>query len=312
MERLTQTRARSSGTRDRCVETPSTNNPDSSEDVCQCFDRMMIERFTPDRHKIVFKKVSDEHPDSDVDKDTMSATVKLAKVLDELDIGQLPAECLLMVLSSRRKLVTSSDELRPVQGGTEDADEHVMTSHTEICEGCEATSVEEGHEVERVTVRSDVVEETKSVGEAQPIGKRSARCKHFAKKEQDQGPQERASTKSRSNSCSDLKDQSRTGTSTTCPSKADLNKLIDEKLRAKERWSLNTDTGSQLSWQSPSSKRSARKKRNTNRILARSEGTRSHLIILSVQDDQKIVQDNALPKRMNRLTLESDELGRTR
>ena len=34
---------------------------------------MMIERLTPDRHKIVFKKVGDEHPDSDVDKDTMSA-----------------------------------------------------------------------------------------------------------------------------------------------------------------------------------------------------------------------------------------------
>ena len=48
---------------------------------------MMIERFTPDRHKIVFKKVGDERPDSDVDKDTMSATVKLALVLDELDIG---------------------------------------------------------------------------------------------------------------------------------------------------------------------------------------------------------------------------------
>ena len=28
----------------------------------------------------------------------MSATMKLAKVLDELEIGQSPAECLLMVL----------------------------------------------------------------------------------------------------------------------------------------------------------------------------------------------------------------------
>ena len=55
-------RLRSSGTRDTCVETPSTNNPDSSEDVGQ------YERFTPDRHKIVFKEVCDEHPDSDVDK----------------------------------------------------------------------------------------------------------------------------------------------------------------------------------------------------------------------------------------------------
>ena len=42
------------------------------------------------------------------------------------------------------------------------------------------------------------------------------------------------------------------------------------------------------------------------------EGTRSHLVILNVKDDQKIVQDNALPMRMNRLTFESDVLGRTR
>ena len=53
-----------------------------------------------------------------------------------------------------------------MQGGTEDTDERAMTSHTEMCEGCNVTSVEEGHDVERVTVRSDVVKETKSVGEA--------------------------------------------------------------------------------------------------------------------------------------------------
>ena len=46
-----------------------------------------------------------------------------------------------------------------------------MTSHTEMCEGCEVTSVEEGHDVERVTARSDVVKDKKSAGEAQPIGK---------------------------------------------------------------------------------------------------------------------------------------------
>ena len=61
-------RLRSSGTRDRCVETPRTNNPDRSEDVCKYLDRMVIEMFTPDSHKIVFNKVGDEHPDSDVDK----------------------------------------------------------------------------------------------------------------------------------------------------------------------------------------------------------------------------------------------------
>ena len=49
---------------------------------------MVIERFTPNSHKIMFNKVGDEHPDSDVDKDTMSAKMKLANVLDEHDIGQ--------------------------------------------------------------------------------------------------------------------------------------------------------------------------------------------------------------------------------
>ena len=92
--------------------------------------------------------------------------------------------------------------------------------------------------------------------------------------------QERANTRKRSNTCSHLKDQSSTGTSTTCPSKADLNKLIDEKLRAKERWSFNTDTGRHLSCEScvthnpvqcPSSKRAARRKRNTHRIFAGSK-----------------------------------------
>ena len=100
----------------------------------------------------------------------MSATEKLAKVLDELDISQPPAECLLMVLSSRRELITSRGVLRPVQGGTEDTDERVMTSRTVMCECCEVTFVEEGHDVERVIVRSVVVKETKSVGEAQPSG----------------------------------------------------------------------------------------------------------------------------------------------
>ena len=65
--------------------------------------------------------------------------------------------------------MTSRDELRPVQGGTEDTDERAMTSHTEMCEGCEVTFVEEGHDVERVPVRCDVVKETKSVGEAQQL-----------------------------------------------------------------------------------------------------------------------------------------------
>ena len=34
----------------------------------QYLDRMVIERFAPDRHKIVFKEMGDEHPDIDVDE----------------------------------------------------------------------------------------------------------------------------------------------------------------------------------------------------------------------------------------------------
>ena len=57
-------------------------------------------------------------------------------------------------------MVARRDELRSVQFGVEDTDEGVMTSHTEMCEGCEVTSVEKGRDVERVTVRSDVVKQT--------------------------------------------------------------------------------------------------------------------------------------------------------
>ena len=58
----------------------------------------------------------------------MSATMKLAKVLDELDIGDPPGQCLLMVLPSRRKLETRRNVLLPAQGGAEDTVERVMTS----------------------------------------------------------------------------------------------------------------------------------------------------------------------------------------
>ena len=76
----------------------------------------------------------------------MSATVKLAKEIDEPDIGQPTAECQLMTLSERR-LVTRCD-LQPVQGGEKDTEERVMTLHTETCESCKVTSVEEGHDVD--------------------------------------------------------------------------------------------------------------------------------------------------------------------
>ena len=38
------------------------------------------------------------------------------------------------------------------------------------------------------------------------------------------------------------------------------------------------------------------------------ERKRSHLVILNVKDDQKIVQDNALPKRMNRWEERGEDL----
>ena len=38
---------------------------------------MVIESFTPDRHKIVFKEVGDEHPDIDVDDVIACAQVKV-------------------------------------------------------------------------------------------------------------------------------------------------------------------------------------------------------------------------------------------
>ena len=64
----------------------------------------------------------------------MSAAMKLAKVLDELDIGQSPAECLLMVLPPRRKLVTRRDELRPRRWSRR---------HREACLGVEDEAFQE-------------------------------------------------------------------------------------------------------------------------------------------------------------------------
>jgi len=88
---------------------------------------------------------------SDDAEETMSATVKLAKEMDEPDIDQPTAECQLMTPSEKR-LVTQRDELRPVQGRAEDTDERVKTLHTEMREKSEVTSEEEGHDVERVIV----------------------------------------------------------------------------------------------------------------------------------------------------------------
>ena len=87
----------------------------------------------------------------------MSATVKLAREIDEPDIGQPTAERHLMAWPKKRRRVTRRDQLRPVQDGAEDTDERVMTSHTEMCEGREVSSVVEEHDVERVTARSDEI-----------------------------------------------------------------------------------------------------------------------------------------------------------
>ena len=93
--------------------------------------------------------------ESDVAEETMSVTVKLARdPLEPSDIRQPTAECQLMTPSERR--VVTRCELRPVQGREEDTEQRVMTLHTEMCEKSEVTSVEEGHDVERMTAQSDV------------------------------------------------------------------------------------------------------------------------------------------------------------
>ena len=51
------------------------------------------------------------------------------------------------------------DEPRSVKDGAEDTNERVVTPHTEMCEDCEVTSVEEGHDVERVIARNDEIME---------------------------------------------------------------------------------------------------------------------------------------------------------
>ena len=49
-----------------------------------------------------------------------------------------------------------------MQSGAEDTDDRALSLHTEMCEKGEVTSVEEGHDVERVIARSDVVKDTMS------------------------------------------------------------------------------------------------------------------------------------------------------
>jgi len=98
---------------------------------------------------------SDRIAKSDVAEDTMSAMVKLAKdPLEPHYIDQHTEECHLMVRPFKRKLVTRRDEL-PLQRWSRRHQEHALTSHTEMCKKSEVTSLEEGHDVERVIVLKD-------------------------------------------------------------------------------------------------------------------------------------------------------------
>ena len=102
-------------------------------------------------------------------------------------------------------------------------------------------------------------------------------------------PRERARTRSRSNTYSDLKEQSSTRKSTMCSSNAGLNKLIDEKLRVKERWSLNADNGRQLSCKNCMTRYPVQspRKRNTNRNLARSKRGRAEQTLGNPQCERR-------------------------
>ena len=99
------------------------------------------ELFEAEKSLPADKKLEQPTCESDVAEETMLAMMKLAKEIDE------PHD-----ISEQRKLGTRRDELRPVQGEEENTEELVMTFHTEMCEKSEVTSVEEGHDVERVIV----------------------------------------------------------------------------------------------------------------------------------------------------------------
>ena len=101
---------------------------------------------------------SDRIAKSDVVKDTMSACGEARegdlRARHQSANGGMPLDGVALLEKAGN---TERDELWPVQGGAEDTDERVMTSHTEMCEGCESPSVEEGHDVERVTAQNDEI-----------------------------------------------------------------------------------------------------------------------------------------------------------
>ena len=90
------------------------------------------------------------------------------------------------------------------------------------------------------------------------------------------------------------------GKSTTCPSKAGLYQLFDKKLRTNDRWSLNTDTGRQLSCkccqtcnpeQHPNSWKDAERQSHLGKVQ---EGSARHLLTLDEKNEQMIFTGGAL------------------
>ena len=86
--------------------------------------------------------------ESGVAEETMSAMVKLAKEIDEPDKLRIEGES----VDANEKNTDGNKGPDKVFDEGEDTDERVKTPYTEMCEKSKVTSVEEGHDVERVIV----------------------------------------------------------------------------------------------------------------------------------------------------------------
>ena len=82
--------------------------------------------------------------DAKQDKDTMSATVKLAKEVDEPDKLRNEGES----VDADQTNTDGNKGPDEVFDEGEDTEERVTTLHTEMCEKSEVTSAEEGHDVD--------------------------------------------------------------------------------------------------------------------------------------------------------------------
>ena len=122
--------------------------------------------------------------------------------------------------------------------------------------------------------------------------------------------QERARTSCRSNTCH-LKDQSSTKKSTMCrskagPEKADRREAQSERTTELERGHREAAQLQELrdmlscakSEQQALSQKEAKHQSHLGKVQ---DGTNRHLVILNVKDDQKIFQDDALPRHMRRV-----------